>query len=170
MAAPACLIVRNAPVRLVSITRLHSSNGNDVTGPTLPVPADATAMSSPPVASQRHRHRGGDRRLVASRPTPPTARTRPSGATRSQLVRGGPQRVLAASGDRDRRAVARGGSRAPEPDAGPTARDERRSTGERRSLAMTTSARAMSPQSGATPSPYADPPWPTRTPTSCPDR
>src|SRR5438552_8913203 len=49
IAAPACLIVKNVPWRLMLITRSHSDVGVAITGPIVPVPADATAMCRPPV-------------------------------------------------------------------------------------------------------------------------
>jgi len=48
IAAPACLMVRNAPSRLTAITLRHASSVVITIGPPAPMPAAATAMCSAP--------------------------------------------------------------------------------------------------------------------------
>lgn len=164
IAAPACLIVRNAPVRFVSITRCHSSNGNDVTGPTLPVPADATAMSRPPVDS--HANPTAPATVDSSATSDAAHRTvAPSGAaaTRSSAAARNvsslrPVMVTDAPSLSSRAAQA-----SPMPDPPPVINADRPASA--CSLAMV--LLRLSPQSGATPSSYADVPCLHRP--SCPD-
>ena len=123
MAAPACLRVKKAPRRLMSITRSHSDAGRATTGPTVPVPADATQCWRPPLAS-----------VAASTARATSSSWATSHATRPhlgavgrlglQLGDGAVEPLLAPPGERDRRAVAQQVPSGGQPDAAAPAGDQ----------------------------------------------
>ena len=123
MAAAACFRVKKAPRRLMSITRSHSDAGSATTGPTVPVPADATQCCSPPVASlATSTARAMSSSWATSHATVRTSA--PVGRLGPQLGRGRVEALLAPTGERDRRAVAEQVASGRQPDAAAAAGDQ----------------------------------------------
>ena len=123
MAAPACFSVKNAPRRLMSITRSHSDAGRATTGPTVPVPAEATQCWRPPVASlATSTARATSSSWATSHATLRTSA--PSGASACRSATAAVEPLLAPPGERDRRAVAQQVARRRQPDAAAAAGDQ----------------------------------------------
>ena len=123
MAAPACFSVKKAPRRLMSITRSHSDAGSATTGPTVPVPADATQCWRPPLASvATSTARATSSSWATSHATAPHLGA--VGRLGPQLGDRRVEPLLAATGERDRRAVAEQVASRRQPDAAAAAGDQ----------------------------------------------